>query len=135
MKKFLNEFKEFAMRGNVLDMAVGIVVGSAFTKIVTSLVNDLIMPLIGLIPGASVASLNKVIGGTAEEPVILGLGNFIQCIIDFVLIAFCVFTVVKAINTMKAKLEKKKEEEPAPAPEVDERLETLKEIRDLLKNK
>lgn len=139
MKKFLNEFKAFAMRGNVVDMAVGVIVGGAFGKIVTSLVNDIIMPPIGfLLGGVNFTDLSCTLGeklsedGKTMEAVTLNYGNFIQQTVDFLIIAFCVFLLVKAVM----KIVKKKEEEPAPAkpePTAEEKL--LTEIRDLLKNK
>lgn len=139
MKKFLNEFKEFAMRGNVVDMAVGVIVGGAFGKIVTSLVNDVIMPPIGfLLGGVNFKDLSIKLGeklsedGKTMEAVTLNYGNFIQQTVDFLIIAFCVFLLVKAVM----KITKKNEEEPAPVkpePTTEEKL--LTEIRDLLKNK
>ncbi len=139
MKKFLNEFKAFAMRGNVVDMAVGVIVGGAFGKIVTSLVNDIIMPPIGfLLGGVNFTDLSCTLGeklsedGKTMEAVTVNYGNFIQQTVDFLIIAFCVFLLVKAVM----KIVKKKEEEPAPAkpePTAEEKL--LTEIRDLLKNK
>lgn len=121
MKKFFEEFKKFAMRGNVVDMAVGVVVGGAFSKIVTSLVNDVFMPVIGLLTGGkSVSGMFALLGTAPEGTVIetieqakelgiatLNYGTFIQTIIDFILVAFCIFLVVKFINKMK---------KPAPAP-------------------
>lgn len=115
MKKFLDEFKKFAMRGNVVDMAVGVVVGGAFSKIVTSLVNDLFMPVIGLITGGTNVSgmfllLGKAPEGTVVETVdqaadlgiaTLNYGAFIQTVIDFILVAFCIFLVVKFLNKLK----------------------------------
>ena len=143
MKKFFEEFKAFAMRGNVLDMAVGVVMGGAFGKITTSLVGDIIMPLIGcLIGGVDLSTLNITLqpavmeGETVvKEAVVLGLGTFLTTIIDFILIAFVVFLVVKAMNTAKAKLEKPAEPEPEKAPEPTKEELLLTEIRDLLKNK
>ncbi len=141
MKKFLNEFKEFAMRGNVLDMAVGVVIGTAFGKITTSLVNDVFMPLIGLIIGGiDLGQLNIVLkpetvnaAGETVAAVTLGIGTFLSTIIDFILVAFVIFLMVKAINQFH-KLGKKKEEEPAPAEEPKPTSEELlTEIRDLLK--
>lgn len=139
MKKFLNEFKAFAMRGNVVDMAVGVIVGGAFGKIVSSLVDDIIMPPIGfLLGGVNFKDLSIKLGeklsedGKTMEAVTLNYGNFIQQTVDFLIIAFCVFLLVKAVM----KLTKKNEEEPAPAkpePTAEEKL--LTEIRDLLKNK
>ena len=140
MKKFLNEFKEFAMRGNVLDMAIGVVIGSAFSKITTSLVNDVFMPLIGLlIGGIDLGQLNLTLkaavmdGDTVvKEPVTLGLGTFLSTIIDFILVAFVIFLVVKAINKLHAL--GKKDEEPEPEQsETPTAEELLTEIRDLLK--
>lgn len=122
--KFIKEFKEFAVKGNVVDMAVGVIIGGAFGKIVTSVVNDLFMPVIGLITGGANVSgmfalLGKVPEGEAvpksiEEAAERGIatfnyGNFIQTVIDFILVALCLFLVIKAINKMK------KKEEPAPA--------------------
>lgn len=141
MKKLLNEFKEFAMRGNVLDMAVGVVIGTAFGKITTSLVNDVFMPLIGLIIGGiDLGQLNIVLkpetvnaAGETVAAVTLGIGTFLSTIIDFILVAFVIFLMVKAINQFH-KLSKKKEEEPAPAEEPKPTSEELlTEIRDLLK--
>ena len=138
MKKMLSEFKEFIARGNVLDMAIGIVVGSAFTAIVNSLVNDLIMPFIGwIIGGMSFSDLRVVLkpaeGEVAE--VAIRYGAFIEKIINFLLVAFVIFMVVKAINKMREKASKKVEEAPAPeepaAPAED--IVLLTEIRDLLK--
>ena len=140
MKKFLNEFKEFAMRGNVLDMAIGVAIGSAFGKITTSLVNDVFMPLIGLlIGGIDLGQLNLTLkaavmdGDTVVKgPVTLGLGTFLSTIIDFILVAFVIFLVVKAINKLHAL--GKKDEEPEPEkPETPTAEELLTEIRDLLK--
>ena len=141
MKKFFAEFKEFAMRGNVLDMAVGVVIGTAFGKITTSLVNDVFMPLIGLIIGGiDLGQLNIVLkpetvnaAGETVAAVTLGIGTFLSTIIDFILVAFVIFLMVKAINQFH-KLGKKKEEEPAPAEEPKPTSEELlTEIRDLLK--
>ena len=147
MKKMLAEFKAFIMRGNVLDMAVGVIVAGAFGKITTSLVNDLFMPFISWIFGArDMTALNVIVrpeivneaGEVTQAAITLGFGTFIATIIDFILIALVVFMVVKFMNAAKAKLEKKEEEAPAeepapPAPSAEEVL--LTEIRDLLKNK
>ena len=127
MKGFLNEFKDFAMKGNVLDLAVGVVMGSAFGTIVTSLVEK-IMPLVGIIVGGvNIADLSVKVGNAT-----LGYGAFLQAIINFLIIAFSIFLFVKAINTATSKF-KKAEEEAAPA--VDPQLELLTEIRDLLAKK
>ena len=147
MKKMLAEFKAFIMRGNVLDMAVGVIVAGAFGKITTSLVNDLFMPFISWIFGArDMTALNVIVrpeivneaGEVTQAAITLGFGTFIATIIDFILIALVVFMVVKFMNAAKAKLEKKEEEAPAeepapPAPSAEEVL--LTEIRDLLKEK
>ena len=137
----VKEFKEFAVRGNMVDMAVGIIIGGAFGKIVSSLVADIIMPLIGKATG-NVSFVDKFVNlsddtvyNTLEEAqapgaAVLAYGNFIQNIIDFLIIAICVFLMIKGINRLK----KKEEEAPAPAePSKEEVL--LTEIRDLLKNK
>ena len=133
------EFKEFAFKGNVIDMAVGVVVGGAFGKIVTSLVADIITPLVGLITGGTDLKNLKYVFTPATEEVAesaLNYGLFLQNIIDFFIIAFSIFMFVKLINVAKKKFEKKEEiieaiEEPkGPTTE-----ELLSEIRDLLKNK
>lgn len=131
--KILNEFKAFAMKGNVVDMAVGIIIGAAFGKIVSSLVTDVIMPPIGvLIGGVSFTDLKLVIKGVAENApaVTLNYGNFIQVVFDFIIVAFAVFLLIKAMNAAKHK----KEATPAapPAPTKEEIL--LSEIRDILKS-
>ena len=146
MKKFFAEFKEFISRGNVMDMAIGVIIASAFGKITASLVNDVFMPFIGwLIGGIDLAQLNITLspaildeaGEIVKEPVVIGIGTFLTTVIDFILVAFVVFLVVKAFNTAKKKLEKPApavEEAPAdPDPTREEVL--LTEIRDLLKNK
>lgn len=122
----LKEFKEFAMKGNVMDLAIAVIIGGAFGKIVTSLVNDIIMPILGMIIGDNFSSLSVTV-----NDVDIHYGLFIQAVINFVLIAFVIFMLIKGINKMK----KKKEEAPAapPAPTKDQEL--LTEIRDLLKNK
>ena len=119
------EFKEFISRGNVVDLAVGVIIGGAFGKIVSSLVDNIIMPLVGIIIGGLDFSKLAVTVGTAE----LKYGLFIQNVIDFLIVAACIFAFVKVINKFIRK--PKKEEAPA----VNEELETLKEIRDLLKKK
>ena len=142
MKKIGKEFKEFIMRGNVLDMAIGVIIATAFGKITTSLVNDVFMPFIGWIIGdIDLSALNIVLreavmeGETVVTPeVVIGIGTFISTIIDFILIALIVFGIVKMVN----RLNRKKEEEPAPAPAEPEptKEELLRtEIRDLLKEK
>jgi large conductance mechanosensitive channel len=135
----LQEFKKFAMRGNVVDMAVGIIIGAAFGRIVSSFVNDVIMPPIGLLMGnLDFSNLYVNISGTAYETLaaaeeagapIIKYGLFINNILDFVIVAFAIFMVIRAMNTLK----KKEEEAPAapPAPSAEEKL--LTEIRDVLK--
>jgi large conductance mechanosensitive channel len=130
----MKEFKAFAMRGNVVDMAVGIIIGGAFGKIVSSLVNDIIMPPIGvLIGGVSFTDLAITIkAATADSPAVtINYGNFVQVVFDFLIIAAAIFTLIKVMNSLK----KKEEEAPAapPAPSKEETL--LAEIRDILKNK
>lgn len=134
---FIGEFKEFINKGSVMDLAVGVVVGGAFTTIVNSLVNDIIMPIVSLVAGGvNFTNLSIEIDnffGTGDKAVI-AYGNFLQNIVNFLLIAFCVFLVVKAMNKMREKAERlKKKEEPATEETADESLEILKEIRDSLK--
>lgn len=143
---FLKEFKEFAMKGNVLDMAVGVIIGGAFGKIVSSMVNDILMPAIGgLIGNVNFTELTAVLreavveeGAVVKEAVVLHYGNFIQVTVDFIIIALSIFVMIKVINKA-ANLRKKEEEaapaEPeAPAPKPDD-VVLLEEIRDLLKAK
>jgi large conductance mechanosensitive channel len=130
------EFKEFAMRGNVVDLAVGVVIGAAFGEIVTSLVKDVIMPPIGYVTGGVDFSDLKVILKDADvhkkaAEVAIHYGNFINAIIDFLIIAFCIFMVVKGINSMK----KPEEAPPAPDPAPTNEELLLTEIRDLLAKK
>jgi large conductance mechanosensitive channel len=130
----VKEFKEFAMRGNVIDLAVGVVIGAAFGKIVTSLVNDIIMPPIGYLTGGIDFKNLKVLikqGDPTKKiaDVSINYGNFINTVIEFLIIAFCIFIVVKAINSLQ-----KPEPEPAPAadPEPTKEEVLLTQIRDLL---
>ena len=136
---FIKEFKEFAVKGNVMDMAVGVIIGGAFGKIVTSLVNDVLMPLIGkLTGGVSFVDLFVNLGegnyttlAAAKEAgaAVFAYGQFIQNIIDFIIIAFCIFLMIKGMNKLN-----RKKEEPAPeAPAGPTQEELLTEIRDLLK--
>lgn len=127
MKKFLQEFKTFAMRGNVMDLAVGVIVGGAFSSITNSLINDIIMPIVGIfVSQASFADLTLSVGGA-----VITYGNFIQAVLNFVILAFVVFCMVKAVNRVAHT--QKKEEAPPPAPTHEEKL--LTEIRDLLKER
>jgi large conductance mechanosensitive channel len=126
----VSEFTAFIKRGNVMDLAVGVIIGAAFGKIVSSVVGDMLMPVIGLVLGGiDFKDLAFAIGGTAEAPVLLKYGAFIQAIIDFLIIAVCVFLIVKAVNSLQ---------KPAPAaapPEVPADVKLLTEIRDLLKTR
>lgn len=136
MKKFFQEFKEFAMRGNVLDMAVGVVIGGAFGKITTSLVNDIIMPFVSMLTGGIDFSQWKWVLKAADEAaetaeVAVNFGNLITVILDFIIIAFVIFSLIKAMNKLKKKEEEKPAEPEAPAGPTTEEL--LTEIRDLLK--
>ena len=132
---FISEFKEFAMRGNVIDMAVGVVIGGAFGKIVSSLVGDIIMPVVGVITGGvNFTDLKLTLKEAVDSApaVTINYGSFIQTMVDFLIIAFCIFCVIKALNTLKNKLPK--EEEAAPAePETPVDIALLTEIRDFLK--
>ncbi|MEA2007139.1 MAG: large-conductance mechanosensitive channel protein MscL [Patescibacteria group bacterium] len=136
MKKHIEEFKKFAMRGNVVDLAVGIVIGGAFGKVVSSLVSDVLMPPIGvMLGGVDFSKLSLTIqkavmenGEIVKEAIALNYGSFIQTIVDFVIIAFAIFMIVKAMNKMQ-----KKEEEKSKEPPKEEKL--LTEIRDILKEK
>ncbi len=142
MSKILNEFKAFAVKGNAVDMAVGVIIGGAFGKIVSSIVNDIIMPPIGwLIGGVNFSDLklelpSVKLGNETMQAATINYGTFIQTIIDFIIIAFCVFMLVKGINKLASM--KKKEEEAAPAPQEPKPTKEellLTEIRDLLKER
>ena len=132
--KFIKEFREFAVRGNVVDMAVGIVIGAAFGKIVTSMVSDIFMPPIGwLIGGVDFSDLAIQLPAVVEgkEVVTIAYGKFIQTILDFAIVAFVIFLVIKGINRLK----RKEEAAPAPAPAPTKEEILLTEIRDLLKQR
>ena len=147
MKKFFEEFKTFAMRGNVIDMAVGVVIGGAFGKITTSIVNDIIMPLISMLTGGIDFSQWKWVlkeavlnaeGAVEKAEVAVNFGNTIAIVLDFIIIAFAVFCMVKFLNGLHRKKEEpapEPEPEPEPAPPAPTTEELLAEIRDLLKNK
>ena len=124
----LKEFKDFAMRGNVVDMAVGIIIGAAFGKIVSSLVSDVIMPPIGMIMGSVSFSDLSLSLGSGEDAATLNYGMFIDTVINFLIVALAVFFLIKAINTLK----KKEEEKPAEPPKPSAEEQLLTEIRDLL---
>ena len=141
---FIKEFKEFAMKGNVMDMAVGVIIGGAFGKIVSSLVDDVLMPIIGkLTGGVSFVDLFVTLGdgdfktlAAAKEAgaAVFAYGQFIQNIVDFLIVAFCIFLMLKGINKLNRKKEEPKPAEPA-APKGPTQEELLAEIRDLLKKK
>ena len=142
MGKFLNEFKAFAVKGNAVDMAVGVIIGGAFGKIVSSIVDDIIMPPIGWIIGGVNFSDLKVTLPQVEIPGVetmaaatINYGNFLQTLIDFIIIAFCVFMLVKFINKLANKAKKEEAAKPAPKPEPTAEEKLLAEIRDLLKDK
>lgn len=136
MGKLLSDFKEFAMRGNVIDMAVGVIIGGAFGKIVSSLVNDVIMPVVGILTGGIDFKESKILLKAAEmngEEIVkpevwLTWGMFVQNVVDFLIIAFCIFMAIRIMNRFK-----KKEEEKPAAPAGPTQEELLTEIRDLLK--
>ena len=124
IKSFISEFKEFISKGNVVDLAVGVIIGGAFSKIVSSLVNDILMPIIGtLLGGLNFTSLSFKIGNA-----VISYGNFIQNVVDFLIVAFCIFIFVKIIN----KLHKEKKED-VKTPIKNDEVKLLEEIRDLLK--
>ena len=129
----IKEFKEFIARGNVMDLAVGVIIGAAFGKIVTSLVNDMLMPLLGLILGGIDFTGLSIKVGDAK----IMYGNFIQSTIDFLIVAFCIFLMVKAVNKFMAKTKKDTTEENVEDIEeaVNDEVKLLEEIRDLLKKK
>lgn len=137
MGKFINEFKEFAVKGNAVDMAVGVIIGGAFGKIVSSIVDDIIMPPIGwIIGGVNFTDLKitlpaEQIAGQTLPAATINYGNFLQTCLDFFIVAFCIFMLIKLVN----KFAKKKEEEPKPEPKPTAEEKLLTEIRDLLKNK
>lgn len=139
---FIQDFKAFVLKGNVVDMAVGVIIGGAFGKIVTSIVNNIIMPPIGVLTGGmDFTDLKLVLKDAVKEgdqvvseAVTLNYGQFIQDVVDFLIIAFCIFLMVKGIAALSRKKEEKPAE-PAPAPEPSAEEKLLTEIRDLLKNK
>ena len=129
MFKYLDEFKKFIMRGNVIDLAVGVVIGAAFAKIIDSLVADMFMPVIGLLTGGfDISGQSATLYGDAK----LLWGHFLQMVINFVIIGFCLFMVVKGMNVLQKRMQKEEESKP-PEPTASEKL--LTEIRDLLKAK
>ena len=137
MKKFIQEFKEFALKGNVMDMAVGVIIGAAFGNIVTALTDDFINPLIASIGGAEIAGKIKLpwvdyagLDSEAVTALCLNYGHFITTIINFLIMAFCIFLMVKAVNKIMSIRKKKEAEKPAEPPKEEV---LLTEIRDLLK--
>lgn len=129
-----SDFKSFVMKGNVLDLATAVVIGGAFGKIVSSLVNDLLMPPIGLLLGGVDFKMLKLVikkGVEGVEDVTINYGMFIQNMVDFTIIAFCIFLLIRAFQ----KMEKKKAEAPAPEPEPGKQEQLLEEIRDILKKR
>ena len=127
MKQFMQEFKQFIARGNVMDMAVGVIIGGAFSSITTSLINDIIMPLLGIFTGSiSFASLSVEVGSA-----VIAYGSLLQAVLNFLVMAFVVFCLVNTLN----RLHRKKEEAPAPPPGPSPEEALLAEIRDLLKEK
>ena len=145
MKKFLNEFKAFAMRGNVVDLAVGVIIGGAFGKITTSLVNDIIMPAFSILLGGINFSdwkwvLKEAVyddaGAVVTDAISVNYGAFLATVLDFFILAFVIFCMVKALNTLHDRMVKRAQEEappPPPAPSREEKL--LEEIRDLLRER
>ncbi len=146
MKKFIEEFKEFAFKGNVLDMAIGVIIGGAFGKIVTALVENIISPFITLLTGAAKLSdwaftlkdaVVDAAGEVTTEAVVLNFGAFLQAVIDFFIVALCIFLMLKALMKAKEKFEnlKKKEEESEEEEEEKTELSVLLEIKELLEKK
>ncbi|KRD73269.1 MULTISPECIES: large conductance mechanosensitive channel protein MscL [Sinorhizobium/Ensifer group] len=140
----LNEFKEFIARGNVMDLAVGVIIGAAFSKIVTSVVEDLVMPIVGALTGGGFDFSNYFLPLSAnvtatslaaarQQGAVFAYGNFITVLINFLILAWIIFLMIKAVNRMRASIEKKKDEAPAAPPPEDILL--LSEIRDLLKQR
>ena len=134
MANFIQEFKDFAMRGNVMDMAVGVIIGGAFGKIVSSLVDDVLMPLVGMVTGNVDFTTLAFQIGDGEGAALLKYGNFIQNVVDFLIVAFCIFLMLKGINSLNRKKAEPAPEEPA-APAGPTQEELLTEIRDLLAKK
>lgn len=129
MKQFFHEFKQFIARGNVMDLAVGVIIGGAFSAITTSLINDIIMPILGIFTGSiSFAALSVTVNGA-----VIAYGNFIQAVLNFLVMAFVVFCLIKTINRFHRKKEQPETPPAPPEPSAEEKL--LAEIRDLLKEK
>jgi large conductance mechanosensitive channel len=144
MKKYWSEFRQFAVKGNVVDLAVAVIIGGAFGKIVSSFVNDIVMPLVGVIlGGVDLTGFKWVIakevldesGAQIQSEVAVNIGMFLQNIIDFLIIALAIFIMIKIITKTKEKIKKKEEEKQEQEPELSEEQKLLTEIRDILKNK
>lgn len=135
MKKFIEEFKQFALKGNVMDMAVGVIIGSAFSAIVNSLVSDILSPILGLFGTNNLADMKLVLkqGATPDETVTLNYGAFITAVINFIIMALILFLIVKAINKAKELAEHNKPKPAEEAPKKSDELIVLEEIRDSLK--
>ena len=134
MKNFFKEFKDFAIKGNVIDLAVGVMIGAAFGKIVSSLVDDIIMPLLSVLLGnVNFTNLKVLLVENGEKSIYLNYGAFIQNVFNFLIIALCIFTIISMLN----KLKKEKQEEVAPveAPAISDETKALQEIIEILKNK
>ncbi|MBQ9841260.1 MAG: large-conductance mechanosensitive channel protein MscL [Erysipelotrichaceae bacterium] len=133
MKKFIEDFKKFALKGNVVDMAVGVIIGGAFNKIVTSLVNDVVMPALSMLIGnKNLADLQYVVDASNPDAIVsIKYGLFLQNIVDFLIVALTIFIIIRVMGN----LQRKKEEEPKPAPKPSNEEVLLTEIRDLLKEK
>lgn len=143
MKKFLKEFKDFAVKGNMIDMVVGIIIGGGFGKLVTSLVNDILMPPIGMLLGDVNFSDLKITlkdayidtAGIAQPAVAINYGNFIQVVFDFIIVAFCIFLIVRLMNKLRSITAKEEAAASAPASQPTKEEVLLTEIRDILKQK
>lgn len=144
MKKYWSEFRQFAVKGNVVDLAVAVIIGGAFGKIVSSFVNDIVMPLVGVILGGVDLTgfrwiLSKEIldesGAQVQAEVAVNIGTFLQNIVDFLIIALAIFVMIKIITKTKERMKKKEEEKKEQEPELSEEQKLLTEIRDILKNK
>jgi large conductance mechanosensitive channel len=134
--KLVDEFKAFALKGNVLDLAVGVIIGGAFGKIVSSLVNDIVMPPFGFVlQGIDFKNLRWVLQRGADGSVVASVnyGNFLQNLVEFLIVGFSIFFMVKALSTLKKRFEKQKAEEVAATPISSEEVQLLREIRDLLR--
>lgn len=128
----VKEFREFALKGNMVDMAVGIVIGAGFSGVVNAFVEKVIMPCVGLLGGVDFSGYDIRIGGPDDKPVMLGVGSFLTALLQFLIVAFAIFMVVKALNSARKRFEQQKEEAPKAPPED---VQLLREIRDSLRNR